>query len=564
MLILEKYKTLLNFGISSAVDYPEAETVTSLHGASQRVTKKSLLDKYYEWRDPQKALSRRKAKMTIGALDGFSGASRSRKSLASWRVKSGDSGEVLLTDYSALVDRSYDLDRNNPMAHGALSTLSDNIVGTGLRVQSQIDADFLGLSDEQADAWQKDAERVFNIWANSKMCDAKSEQTFSEMQATAFLSCLLSGDVFAQRQFINNREFLGTCWRLIDSKRISNPDYNTDSRRIAGGIERDSFGVPSWYHIASANPGSIIDPSVQWRRYRRMAADGMNLDILHAYRKRTINEPRGRPVLAPVIEAFKQLGRYLEAELQAAVVSGLFTVFIQSPDGNAELDFYDGSDEESSPLDSNYEMGNGAIVGLAEGETINTANPGRPNSGFDQFVLSVLRQIGVALGLPYELVIKHFTASYSASRAALNEAQRSFKQRRRWFGDSFCQPIYESVIIEAVAKGRLQAPGFFADYETRQAYLKSLWVGDAWGSLDPVKDVTAAEKRLDLGLTTRTQETLEINGGDYEKNVSQRMKEKDFESNLGVIENASITEDEPNPLGDNDRELDDDSENSEP
>jgi len=129
-------------------------------------------------------------------------------------------------------------------------------------------------------------------------------------------------------------------------------------------------------------------------------------------------------------------------------------------------------------------------------------------------------------------MIKHFTASYSASRAALNEAQRAFKQRRFWFGTNFCQPIYESVIIEAVANGRLNAPGFFADYETRQAYLKSIWVGDAYGSLDPLKDVNAAEKRINLGLTTRTQETLEINGGDYEKNYAQRSKEAELESTI--------------------------------
>lgn len=525
------------------------------------MTKKSLIDKYYEWRDPQKALARQRAKMTINALDGFSGASRSRKSLASWRIRSGDSGEMLLDDYGTLVERSADLDRNNPMAHGAISSLCDNIVGTGLRVQSQIDAEFLKLSDDQADKWQRDAERVFNLWARSKLCDAKREQNFSEMQQTAFISCLLTGDVFAQRQFAKN-DFLGTCWRLIDSVRISNPDYNSDSRRIAGGIERDSFGVPRYYYVASSNPGSRIDPSVKWSKYRRDSNDGYNLDILHAFRKRAINEPRGRPILAPVIEAFKQLGRYTEAELQAAVVSGLFTVFIKSPDGNTELDFYDGLDEQSSPGDANYEMGNGAIVGLAEGEDISTANPGRPNSGFDQFVLAVVRQIGVALGLPYELMIKHFTASYSASRAALNEAQRAFKQRRFWFGANFCQPIYESVIVEAVANGRLSAPGFFSDYETRQAYIKSIWVGDAWGSLDPLKDVNAAEKRLELGLTTRTQETLEINGGDYEKNFSQRAKESVYEKSLGVSDNASTTENQSNDLGDSAGEIEDDSDDS--
>ncbi|MCF3774148.1 phage portal protein, partial [Salmonella enterica] len=37
-------------------------------------------------------------------------------------------------------------------------------------------------------------------------------------------------------------------------------------------------------------------------------------------------------VLAPVIEALKQLGRYTDSELVSAVVSGLFTVFVKTED----------------------------------------------------------------------------------------------------------------------------------------------------------------------------------------------------------------------------------------
>ena len=42
-----------------------------------------------------------------------------------------------------------------------------------------------------------------------------------------------------------------------------------------------------------------------------------------------IGQRRGVPFLAQVIEALKQLGRYTDAELVAAVVSGMFTVFIR-------------------------------------------------------------------------------------------------------------------------------------------------------------------------------------------------------------------------------------------
>lgn len=518
----------------------------------------NVIDRFYEWANPRKALDRQISRMRLNALSGFSGASRKKKYAATWDTYRSDPDEILLHDHPILNQRSADLDRNNPIACGAISTLEENVIGTGLRVQSMIDSEFLGLESEQAAAWQAEAERIFKVWACSKLSDAKQEQNFYQMQATAFISSLISGDCFAQRQF-RRSDFLGTCWRLVDSSRVCNPNFNMDTKEISGGIERGLYGEPKIYHVTNVHPHSTKQ-SVTWRKIRPDSMDGLTKDFIHCFKKRLITESRGRPILSPVIEALKQLGRYTEAELQAAVVAGLFTVFITSPDGSTGIDFYDGEDEESKPSDRDYALGYGSTIGLAEGEAVSTANPGRPNSGFDPFILAVTRQIGVALGIPHELLIKHFTSSYSASRAALNEAQRSFRQRRKWFADSFCQPIYESVIIEAISKGYLNAPGFLDDYQTRMAYLNTVWTGDAWGSIDPVKDVTAAEKRLSLGLTTRTQETLEANGGDYEKNAKQRAKEIEIEK--GINSNVSDQRDDVETMGDSSGESEQDDRDS--
>jgi hypothetical protein len=65
---------------------------------------------------------------------------------------------------------------------------------------------------------------------------------------------------------------------------------------------------------------------------------------------------------------------------------------------------------------------------------IDTANPGRPNAQFDPFVTAIVRQIGVALELPYEILIKHFTSTYSAARAAIPAESRAPRGRgNRWY-----------------------------------------------------------------------------------------------------------------------------------
>ena len=110
---------------------------------------------------------------------------------------------------------------------------------------------------------------------------------------------------------------------------------------------------------------------------------------------------------------------------------------------------------------------------------------------------TLLRQVGVALELPFELLVKHFTASYSAARAALLDAWRFFRTRRDFMATYFCQPIYTAWMEEAVAIGRVDAPGFFDDPMLRRAYLGAEWMGDGPGSINPKDEAQAIKTRLD-------------------------------------------------------------------
>ena len=244
-----------------------------------------------------------------------------------------------------------------------------------------------------------------------------------------------------------------------------------------------------------------------------------------------IGQRRGVPLLAPVIESLKQLGRYTEAELVAAVVSGLLTVFIEKESYSSDAPFGQIVPEEEQVdryTENSIELGPGAIIDLNEGEKANIVNPGRPNAAFDGFVTAICRQIGAALEIPYELLLKNFNASYSASRAALLEAWKSFRMYREWLAADFCQPIYEEWLTEAVAKGRIEAPGFFGDPLTKKAYCGAEWNGPAQGLLNPTQEVAAAQKRVENGFSTRSKEAKEMNGTDYYKNISQLKQEEEL------------------------------------
>ena len=170
-------------------------------------------------------------------------------------------------------------------------------------------------------------------------------------------------------------------------------------------------------------------------------------------------------------------------------------------------------------------MGNGAIVTLAPGEKVEIADPKRPNSAFDGFVDAVSKTIGAGLEIPADLLLKKFNASYSASRAALLEAWKRFKASREWLAREFCQPVYELFLTEAVARGRIEAPGFLEDPVIRKAWCGADWNGPAQGMLDPTKEVQAAQQRVENGFSTREEETIGLTGGNFKRNARQLKRE---------------------------------------
>ena len=91
---------------------------------------------------------------------------------------------------------------------------------------------------------------------------------------------------------------------------------------------------------------------------------------------------------------------------------------------------------------------------------------------------------------------------------------------------SFCAPVYEAWMEEAIALGRVDAPGFFDDVSIRRAYLGAEWIGDAPSQIDPLKEIQAAQLRVELGTSDLKAETMEMRGKEWDVVNTQRAKEK--------------------------------------
>lgn len=483
---------------------------------------------------PETGLKRAAARQKMQILNsgyGNYGASTFKKSLAGWLYAGGSHREDIEDNLSVLRQRSRDLYMGVPVANGAVKTMRTNVVGRGLHLKPTIDREILGLTAAQAQKLEKQIEREWRLWAESPDCDIERIDTFCELQQLAFLNWLMSGDCLAVlpiKPRLNQPYDLRV--QLVEADRLSSPDYcDTYDNKIVGGVEVDKDGEVIAYHISCQHPLSYEVTDIKWQRVEAYGKKTGRRNVLHIMTRERIGQRRGVPFLAPVIESLKQLGRYTDAELVAAVVSGMFTVFIEKGDANGDEPL--GSmvpDEQQVDAEdeSSLELGPGAVIDLNEGEKIHDTNPGRPNSNFSMFVEAICQQIGASLEIPYELLVKRFNASYTASKGALEEAWKMFRMYRAWLATDFCQPIYEEWMAEAVAKKRIDAPGFFTDPLTRKAYCRAEWNGPAKGILDPVKEVNAAEKRVQNGFSTRSSETMEMTGGDYFSNADQLKQEE--------------------------------------
>lgn len=490
----------------------------------------------------------RKKMSLVNSGYGNYGANGTKKAMIGWTYGGGSHKEDIEEHISDLRQRSRDLySGGSNIATGAVKRLRTNAIGIGIQLKSTINEEYLKLEPEEARELEETIEREFAHWANSTNCDIERIDNFYQLQQLAFLNALLSGDCFA---LLPTTERKGSIYdlriELIESDRVSTPDNMTINPLFCEGVEKNEMGEVVAYYISKFHPLSFSDRKPrEWVKVEAFGEKTGRRNVLHIMNRERIGQVRGVPYLAPVIETIKQLGRYTEAEVLAAVINGLFTVFIEKESASDEGAFGEVIPEEQQvdrEDENSIELAPGAVIDLGEGEKANMVNPGRPNPNFDPFFVAVVKQIGAALEQPYEILLMAFSSNYSASRAAILEFFKTIKMYRKWFVADFCQPIYEEWLSEAVAKGRIQAPGFFTDQIIRDAYCSADWSGPSAGQIDPKKEVEAAELRVQGGFSTRERETTELTGTDFYKNMKQRKREEELIKEVGGNANTKKVE----------------------
>ena len=489
----------------------------------------SLLDRAVAALSPRAGLERLKARAMYTYLTGgYTGARTDRRATKDWNPAAQGADADTIGDLPTLRARSADLIRNNGIASGAVKTVCTKTIGTGLMPYPKLDREALGLSEDEATRWARQMKRIFRTIARTTALDVAGRLTFFELQHAALYAVLERGDVLVVRRANERRKaLLATAFQLVEADRVCNPLQQPDRPGMVAGVETDADGVVQRYHVASRHPGEYFaSEALQWKTVPAFGKETWLRQAWDLGWKVRPAQTRGVPYLATAIEPLKQIDRYGEAELMAAVISAMFTVFVKSeldPLGGVSTGTDATTGKPNAPL---YGLGPGAVARMLPGEDITIADPKRPNAQFQPFVQAWAEQVGVSLEIPAEILLKRFQASYSAAKGAQLEAWEPIWVRRDWVAAQFCQPIYEAVVAEAIAREWIDAPGFFDDPWVREAYLGAQWIGPAQGHLDPRLEVEAAAARVREGFSTLTEETFSLTGGDWEENHEQLVRER--------------------------------------
>lgn len=469
----------------------------------------------------------------------YDGASTTHQDVALWNPINASAQSALSYERDRMASRLHDLGRNDGWASAAIQRRVDAIIGSGWRLSAKPNARLLGIDAEAASDLAIEIESAWRDYSEDfECCDAGQRLTVGGLLALAFRHRIQDGEALSISYWLDRGGDWCTAQMIVDPDRLSNPRMYVDMKSRRGGVELGDYGEPLAYWIRSAHPGDLGVIGAypwKWDRFDRKLPNG-RWQVVHAYEPKRAGQVRGDPPLAPVIKKLKMLGRYDEAELQAAVLNAVLAAFIRSPNDHDQIaEALTGGDNMSQLQEQRADFYNnrgitvpGASLNfLFPEDEIQFTNPNHPNSNFEQFFRAGLRNVAAAADISYEQLSGDYSqVNYSSLRGAFLEIWRGFSARKDSFAAMHMRPHYENWLEEAIARGRVKLPRGAPEFRAaRGAYCAARWIGPGRGWVDPMKEAQAAIARLNAGITTYERECAE-QGMDHIELFDQRARER--------------------------------------
>lgn len=478
-----------------------------------------------------------------------------------WQPFDRDLRDDIRLAWRAAAARMTDMVQNSGWIAGMIDQAVANTVGTGLRLVSMPDADVLGMTLSEANAWARRVERRFELWAEKPYeFDLEGRMNAGKFQAAALRSWLATGEICADVPW---RERFGaefrTKARLIPPTRMS--DATDDSRNQYHGVRMNSDGLPIAYTFKRRRKFMDQDQEI-------MARDPEGrVQVIHIF-DGVAGQIRGITPFVPVLKVARRFDQLSDATLTAALIQTVFAATIKSdvptpetmqglmtPQEQASLLSTGGStfDAWFDAQQGWYESANidvglpGRIGHLFPGQDLTFHSSQHPNTAYEAFSSHLLREMARCCGLTFEDATGDYRgATYSSVRMATAGIYQITLYRRKNLIAPLMQPLYESWLEEDIDSGKTPFPGGIEGFIlNRTAASRAAWKGSPKPQADDLKTANAHKIYDDMGVITDEMICNDL-GVDVEDVYEQRVREQEMRDERGLVK-ASPSAPAPQP-----------------
>jgi lambda family phage portal protein len=386
--------------------------------------------------------------------------------------------------------------RNNSYAEGIVETLSNDVVGTGARLQMATKSPNLNALTE----------REWNKWAK-------------EVRLTETLQLMMKGQcgdgeaLLALKQNSNMRNRVKLYPATVDPNRLGSP-YDAADKNISMGVEYDNNGVAIAYHIAKQDS---VNPN-----YSSIATEFVRVPatkMIHFYRKDRTGQSRGVPWITPAIPLFAYLRRYTLAVICSAETAADYSLILQSQSSNLET-------KELADMDV-FDIERGMGMTVPRGWEAKQMTAEQPTDTYKEFKREILNEIARCVSMPYNVA--------AADSSDYNYASGRLDHQMYFKAVEVAQKAFEARVLDVLFERwfeQARAAGIFTQVRDVD-YLEHEWMWDQFGHVDPLKEAGAEIMKLDAKTTTY-KAVYAAEGKDYLREFEQIAQEKKEMESLGI------------------------------
>ena len=385
---------------------------------------------------------------------------------------------------------------NNSYARGLIVTLADYVVGDGPLLQL--------LTDD--DDYNGAVEAAYGRWAASI--------GWAEKLRTMHMARVGDGESFGL--LVTRRRPVDACAldvRLLECDRVASPSMLPSPREV-DGIRLDESGDPVSYAVLREHPGSNLFLNADKDEYPAER-------VLHYFRPDRPEQHRGVSELAPSLPLYSLLRRYCLAVLKAAETAAKVELVLKTDAPANEDDTH----EPPQAGDPFYLSPEGATF-LPNQWDMGGFTPTQPSTTHKEFVGQVLREIGRAQCVPYNIV--------AGDSSEYNYASGQLDKQMFFLDVSVNQQRLQSMVVDRVfgewTREASLLPGYLPSRFSLRLRTESpehQWLWTRPEHVDPEKEARAQHVRLNEAGTSNL--AIECGRLGHRWRDVQRQRDKELE-----------------------------------